>query len=66
MKNVSTFIKKTIRRNNDGRYVVRLPFKENKRKLGSSRRAAMAQLMQLERKFNNNPKFKSIIYRVYR
>lgn len=52
------FFKKTIRRPQDGRYVVRLPFNIAKRKLGNSRRAAMAQLMQLERKFNNNPKFK--------
>lgn len=52
------FYKQTTRRTDDGRYIVQLPFKKNKCNLENSRRAAMAQLMQLERKFKNNPKFK--------
>lgn len=54
------FYKQTVRRTKDGRYIVRLPFKNHKDRLGNSRRAAMAQLMQLVRKFNNNVNFKSL------
>lgn len=54
------FYKRTVKRNDEGRYIVRLPFKQNKRKLGNSRRAAMAQLVQLERKFQRNQKYKQL------
>lgn len=42
------------------RYVVSLPFKQNKQKLGNSRRVALAQLMQLERRFKGDAKYKKL------
>lgn len=41
----------THKRDNEGRYVVKMPFKENEEpKLGESRKIAMATLMQQEKK----------------
>jgi len=42
----------TISRCNDGRYVVRLPFRETKNRLGDSRTMALKRLLSLERKLN--------------
>lgn len=50
----------THSRNNDGRYVVRLPFKNgvDSPDLGESRKTAVASLMQLEKRFIKNPNLK--------
>lgn len=45
-------------RNTDGRYTVALPFKNVDSELGQSRRAAIAQLLHMEKKFKINEKFK--------
>lgn len=49
---------KTHERNESGRYVVRLPFKENAEPLGRSRNIAVATLLQMEKKFERDPKLK--------
>lgn len=51
------FYKKTTTRVDDGRYVFRLPFKENVC-LGRSRHIAMGCLTQLEKRFRSNPSLK--------
>lgn len=48
----------TIRRNAEGRYIVSLPFKDNSEHLGNSKRMAMAQMFQLERRFMANKNLK--------
>ncbi|XP_076549177.1 uncharacterized protein LOC143306596 [Osmia lignaria lignaria] len=45
---------KTHKRDNSGRYVVRLPFKSSPEKLGESRGAACTLLAKLERRFRLN------------
>lgn len=45
-------------RNQDGTYVVRLPFKEKELQLGESRNKAAARLLQLERQFKRNEKLR--------
>lgn len=52
------FYQTTTRVGEDGRYVCRLPFKQNA-ELGKSRNAAVANLLQLEKKFRRNPEFKA-------
>lgn len=42
-------------RNEDGRYVVTIPFRENIIDLGNSRRGALAQLLHQERRFAREP-----------
>ena len=44
-----------VTRTSKGRYIVALPFKENKGKLGTSRTTALKRLYGLERKFKGNP-----------
>lgn len=47
----------TVKRKNDGRYEVQLPFKNgNRPKLGNSKEAAMARFFQIERKLLCNKK----------
>lgn len=48
-----------VARGDDGRYIVRLPFRRSDRRLGESRTAAFKRLMALERKFNTNAILKS-------
>ncbi|XP_066592054.1 uncharacterized protein [Prorops nasuta] len=50
--------KDTTRRNSDGRYVVRLPFRDTNFRLGDSKLMAMRRLSSLERKLNKNVEFK--------
>ena len=45
-------------RNSEGRYVVRLPFNENKGKLGNSRSMALRRFHMLEKRFDKNPQLK--------
>ncbi|XP_036146395.1 uncharacterized protein LOC118646807 [Monomorium pharaonis] len=52
------FINTTSRDALSGRFVVRLPFRENKRLLGRSRDIAVKRLEYLERKFQRNPEFR--------
>jgi hypothetical protein len=43
--------RQTVKRNEEGRYEVKIPFREDVAKLGESKQQAFARLMQLERKF---------------
>jgi len=56
---------KTVSRRNDGRYVVRLPFRETKRRLGDSRTMALKRLLSLERKLNANVTLKNDYTRIF-
>ncbi|XP_063543203.1 uncharacterized protein LOC134751690 [Cydia strobilella] len=50
--------KETHSRQEDGRYVVHLPFKDDHEKnLGDSRHIALQRLMHMEKRFANKPKF---------
>ena len=46
-------------RDETGRYVVRLPFRDSKFKLGESRGQALKRFYALEKKFESNPQFKA-------
>ncbi|XP_031633794.1 uncharacterized protein LOC116347361, partial [Contarinia nasturtii] len=46
--------KNNIKRSADGKYIVSLPFDLESGKLGNSKRAAMAQFLQLEQRFRSN------------
>ncbi|GFW75351.1 DUF1758 domain-containing protein [Trichonephila clavipes] len=48
---------KSVKRNNEGRYIVNLPFKENNT-LGESKEKAVQLLYALENKFHRNKQFK--------
>lgn len=50
--------KETVRRDEDGRFIVTLPFKNHMLQpdLGDSRKCAVASLFQMERRFNKNIK----------
>ena len=48
----------TTTRNPDGRYVVRLPFRESEPQFGESRSQAMRRFRSLERKFTAKPELK--------
>jgi len=47
-----------VTRNNDGRYVVRLPFRNDGKRLGESRTIALKRLYSLERKLDSDPTLK--------
>ncbi|XP_011701203.1 PREDICTED: uncharacterized protein LOC105457927 [Wasmannia auropunctata] len=49
-----SYFTKTVSRNKDGRYIVRLPFRHTEKRLGDSRSIAFKRLTALERKFNAN------------
>ncbi|XP_071648512.1 uncharacterized protein [Temnothorax longispinosus] len=51
----------TTKRDASGRFVVRLPFRENRAQLGQSRDIAMKRLICLERKFQREPE----LYKLY-
>lgn len=48
----------TVTRDDNGKYIVKLPFKKNAKHLGNSKRMAMAQFFQLEKKFKRQPNLK--------
>lgn len=50
---------RTVTRGVDGRFIVHLPFRENVIELGSSYDIAKRRLLNLERRFANNPKLKN-------
>lgn len=50
----------TIKKDEDGSYIVSLPFKENMTQLGDSRRMAMAYFFQLEKKFAKDNVLKTL------
>ncbi|XP_076765155.1 uncharacterized protein LOC143432262 [Xylocopa sonorina] len=50
--------KDSIQRNSKGRYVVRLPFNNNKKNLGESRSVALRRFYFLEKKFQRDPALK--------
>ncbi|XP_070516627.1 uncharacterized protein [Cardiocondyla obscurior] len=58
------FFVETTFRNSDGRYVVRLPFRDTDKRLGDSRPMAIKRLFLLERKLNLNPSLKSEYSRI--
>lgn len=45
-------------RDENGRYIVAIPFKNAIKQLGKSRNMAVAQMLQLEKKFRLNPEYK--------
>jgi len=47
------------RRDNNGRYIVRLPFNENKHRLGKSRISALHRFLQLENRFSRDTDLKT-------
>lgn len=49
-----TFFQNSVRRNNEGRFVVQLPFKECISELGESRETAEKRLEMLEKRFSKN------------
>ncbi|XP_076766422.1 uncharacterized protein LOC143433154 [Xylocopa sonorina] len=50
--------KETIQRNSEGRYVLRLPFNNNKKNLGESRSIALRQFYFLEKRFQSDSALK--------
>ncbi|XP_070517413.1 uncharacterized protein [Cardiocondyla obscurior] len=52
------FYIKTVSRRQDGRYVVRLPFRVLNKSIGESRSIALKRLFSLERKLTSNPNLK--------
>ncbi|XP_018372392.1 PREDICTED: uncharacterized protein LOC108767163 [Trachymyrmex cornetzi] len=50
---------RTVFRGDDGRYSVRLPFRDTNKRLGESRSVALKRLLALERKLNTNMTLKS-------
>lgn len=53
------FYMETYRRNEDGRFVVALPFKGDPESLGSSKGQAISRLTKLEERFNKNNQLKN-------
>lgn len=51
----STHFNENVTRNVDGRFVVRLPFKENYRQLGNSYASALRRFLSLEKRLLSNP-----------
>ena len=52
---------RTVTRTPDGRYIVRLPFKNEQRpSLGSTRQTALLRLSKLEERFGRNPEFQEL------
>lgn len=49
---------KTFRRDSDGRFIIRLPFKNNEINLGNSSKNALRRFFLLEKRFRSNPEFK--------
>lgn len=58
-KLVEKYFMDTHYRDKDGRFVVKLPLKNNSTDIGSSRAIAYKRFMYLERKFHNNSEFKN-------
>jgi hypothetical protein len=52
----------TTTRDESGRYIVRLPFRENHKTLGDSRVNALRRFHALERKFSRDPSLKPNIF----
>ncbi|XP_039315361.1 uncharacterized protein LOC105205344 [Solenopsis invicta] len=53
------YFSEAVSRDNNGRYVVRLPFRKDNVRLGDSRALALKRLLSLERRFNINESFKT-------
>ncbi|GFT21618.1 uncharacterized protein TNCV_617221 [Trichonephila clavipes] len=54
---VETHYQNTYACNSEGRFVVKLPFYKSNSELGDSKPAAISRLLEMERKFKNNPDF---------
>ena len=52
------FYEEIYRSSADGRYIVKLPFRKNDMKLGRSRHIAVANFMQLQKRFKRQPELK--------
>lgn len=50
--------KKNIKRNENGRYIVSLPFRDNIKNLGESRNLALCQFFSLQKRFKSDPQLK--------
>lgn len=53
------YFKNTYSRNDNGRFVVRIPLKESRTRLGDSQNSAVKQLLSLEHKLQRNPSLRS-------
>lgn len=51
--------------NNDDRFVVKLPFKNNQVVLGDSSKSALRRFMSLENKFRRDPEFKDVYVKAF-
>ncbi|XP_025997894.2 uncharacterized protein LOC113006176 [Solenopsis invicta] len=60
-----THFLENVIRNNDGRYVVRLPFRNKERQLGNSRNVALKRFYSLERKLELNPELKTAYTQIF-
>ncbi|XP_070517427.1 uncharacterized protein [Cardiocondyla obscurior] len=63
-KDCEEFYRQTVSRDSDGRYIVRLPFRNSNNLLGESRSAALKRLFCLERRLNANIALKSEYTRI--
>ncbi|XP_063924727.1 uncharacterized protein LOC135138680 [Zophobas morio] len=54
-----THFRETVQRDHDGRFIVRLPIKNNKINIGNSRNAALKRFFSLERNLIKNPHVKT-------
>uniref|UniRef100_A0A023F0J1 Putative bel12 ag transposon polyprotein n=1 Tax=Triatoma infestans TaxID=30076 RepID=A0A023F0J1_TRIIF len=61
-RNLDEYYSETVSKNSDGRYIVKLPFKENPASLGNSAEGALSRFLSLERRLIKNPK----VYSQYR
>lgn len=59
-----THFSKTVSRDGEGRYTVRLPFRDTNIRLGDSHRSAFKRLLSLENKLNTNPNLKAEYIRI--
>ncbi len=57
-KQCETHFQQTHRRDEDGRFIVKIPFNEKKGQLGSSKAMAVARFKQVERRLQRQPQFK--------
>ena len=63
-KQCEIHFKKHVRRNDEGRYIVALPFKNENASFCDTRKSAYSRLIALQKKFDANPEFKKEYFKV--
>lgn len=53
------YFEKTVKKDESGRFIVKIPFKNNLHKLGDSREMALKRFNSMEKKLNNNKELKN-------